>query len=396
MSPTPVSMAKPTAPAGYVWEATSEQVAARYGVPIERVVRFDLNTAADPPAIALEALAHGEIEPGLSEYAPSDYRRLVAAAARRYGVPADEILVGAGADEALDVIAKAFLPPGGIAVVPTPTYAMFRVLSDQRGAKVVAVPRLGTAKGFAIDAPAVRVAARGAAIVWLCSPNNPTGLAEPEGSVATLLDDLASDAEAAASDPPIVVIDEAYAEFVGTSLIGLRERYPRLIVVRTASKAYGLAGLRVGFAVAVREVIAAMEPYRPPGSVSTVSVGIATAAFEADGWLTLRVAALHAERERLAAALAAAGWTTLPSVANFLLLPCGSAARAEAVAEALLQRGLVPRTFGAGHALVDHLRLTVRSPEQDDRLIEALTEIGSPEQDSRATAPGWPGAPEER
>lgn len=390
MSPTPVSMAKPTAPAGYVWEATSEQVAERYGVPIERVVRFDLNTAADAPAIAVEALKYGELEGGLSEYAPSDYRRLVAAAGRRYGVPADEILVGAGADEALDIIAKTFLPPGGIAVVPTPTYAMFRVLSEQRGATVVAVPRLGADKGFAIDGPAVRAAARGAAMVWLCSPNNPTGLAEPEGTVAALLDELAADGVAAGDDPPIVVVDEAYAEFVGASLVALRERYPRLIVVRTASKAYGLAGLRVGFAVAFRDVIAAMEPYRPPGSVSTVSVDIVTAAFEADGWLAPRVASILAERERLAAALASAGWTTLPSVTNFLLLPCGSAERAEAVAESLLRRGLVPRTFGASHALVDHLRLTVRSPEQDDRLIDALTEIGQgpPEQDLPAKALG--------
>ena len=128
-----------------------------------------------------------------------------------------------------------------------------------------------------------------------------------------------------------------------------------------------------------------MEPYRPPGSVSTVSVAVATAAFETEGWLAPRVAATHAERERLAAALVAAGWAPLPSVANFLLLPCGSPARAEAVADALLRRGLVPRTFGAGHALVDHLRLTVRSPEQDDRLIEALTEIG---QGPRAKAQG--------
>ena len=181
-----------------------------------------------------------------------------------------------------------------------------------------------------------------------------------------------------------MVLDEAYAEFVGTSLTGLRATYPGLIVARTVSKAYGLAGLRVGFAIGVREVIAAMEPYRPPGSVSTVSVAVATAAFENDDWLESRVAAANAERDRLAAARTAAGWAPHPSVANFLLLPCGTPARAEAVADALLRRGLVPRTFGAGHPLVDHLRLTVRSPEQDDRLLEAR----AAEQDSRAKAPG--------
>jgi histidinol-phosphate aminotransferase len=383
MSPTPVSMALPTAPAGYVWEATTEQVAARFGIPVERIVRFDLNTAPEPPAVALAALAAGRFEGGLSEYPPSDYRRLVAAAARRYGVATDELLVGAGADEILDLIAKTFLPPGDTAVIPTPSYAMFRVLTEQRGARVVGVPRLSPAAGFALDGPAVRTAARDAALVWLCSPNNPTGLAEPAGTIAGLLDDLAADATDAGRQPPVVALDEAYAEFVGVSLVGLRDRYRRLIVVRTASKAYGLAGLRVGFAIGVREVIAAMEPYRPPGSVSTVSVAVVTAAFEDDGWLGPRVAAANAERDRLAAGLAAVGWPTHPSVANFLLLPCGSPERAEAVADGLLRRGLVPRTFGAGHPLVDHLRVTVRSPEQDDRLIDALRE-----QDSRAKAPG--------
>lgn len=377
MSPTPVSMAVPTAPAGYVWEATTEQVAARYGVPVERIVRFDLNTAPEPPEIALTALAAGRFEGGLSEYPPSDYRRLVAAAASRYGVPPDELLVGAGADEILDLVAKAFLPAGASAVIPTPSYAMYRVLTEQRAAQVVAVPRLGADQGFAIDLPAVRATGQEAAVVWLCSPNNPTGVAEPDGAIATLLDELAADAAAAGTAAPIVVIDEAYAEFVGTSLVGLRERYPRLIVVRTASKAYGLAGLRVGFAIATRDVIARMEPYRPPGSVSTVSVAVATTALESDGWLAPRVAAVHAERERLAAALRNAGLAPHPSVANFLLVPFGSPARAEAGADALLRRGLVPRTFGAGHPLVDYLRITVRSPEQDDRLIEALTLFAS-------------------
>ena len=372
MSPTPVSMAVPTAPAGYVWEATSEQVAERYGVPVESIVRFDLNTAPEPPAVALEALATGRFEGGLSEYPPSDYRRLPLAAARRYDVEADQLLVGAGADEILDLVAKTFLPPGAEAVIPVPSYAMFRVLTEQRGARVVGVPRLRPAAGFAMDAPAIRTAARTAALVWLCSPNNPTASAEPPGAIAQLLDDLATDAAADGRPAPVVVLDEAYAEFAGQSLVGLRDRYPALIVVRTLSKAYGLAGLRVGFAIGTRPSIAAMEPYRPPGSVSTVSVAVATAVLEDDGWLAQRVAALHAERERMASALEAAGWSPYPSVVNFLLLPCGSPARAEAVATALLRRGLVPRTFGAGHPLVDHLRLTVRSPEQDDRLIEAL------------------------
>ena len=130
------------------------------------------------------------------------------------------------------------------------------------------MPRRGRADGYALDLPAVRMAARGSDLVWLCSPNNPTGLPEPAGAIAALLVDLAADAAAGRLPAPVVVLDEAYAEFAGTSHVALRAAYPRLVVVRTASKAYALAGLRVGFGIARRETLAAMEPYRPPGSVS--------------------------------------------------------------------------------------------------------------------------------
>ena len=112
MSPTPVTFSSPTAPASYSWEATDEEVAARYGVPIEQIVRFDLNTSPAAPELAGRVLAAGTFETGLSEYPPSDYRRLVAAAAARYGVAPEELLVGAGADEILDLVGKAFLPRG--------------------------------------------------------------------------------------------------------------------------------------------------------------------------------------------------------------------------------------------------------------------------------------------
>jgi histidinol-phosphate aminotransferase len=375
MSPTPVSMSDPTAPAGYAWEATSEQVAARYGVPLEEIVRFDLNTSPQPPELAARVLAAGRFETSLSEYPPSDYRRLTAAAAARYGVAPEEILVGAGADEILDVVAKTFLPAGGTAVIPTPSYAMYRVLTEQRPARVRPVPRLGPADGYAIDLDLTRTVARGADLVWLCSPNNPTALPEPDGAIARLLTDLAADADGDGRPAPVVVLDEAYAEFSGASLLALRSTYPRLIVVRTLSKAYALAGLRIGFAIAARPIVAAMEPYRPPGSVSTVSVTVATDALTDDAIVSAAVERVERERARLAAGLAQAGWQAGPSVTNFLLIPFNSPERCAAVAEGLLRRGLVPRTFPSSHPLADHLRLTVRSADEDDRLIAAAVEI---------------------
>jgi histidinol-phosphate aminotransferase len=373
MSPTPVTFTSPILPTSYAWEATNEQVAERYGVPIDSIVRFDLNTSPTPPALVDRLLAAGHFDAPLSEYPPSDYRRLTEAAAARYGVATEELLVGAGADEILDLVAKAFLAEGARAVLPAPTYAMYRVLTEQRGAEVVAVPRRPAAEGWALDIDAVRAAARGSSVVWLCSPNNPTGLAEPNGAIEALLAGLAADAP----EPPIVVLDEAYAEFVGTTMLPLRDAYPRLIVVRTASKAYALAGLRVGFAIAKPEVISRMNPYRPPGSVSTVSVTIVTEALLDPQILEGNLARVQHERDRLASALTEAGWSVGPSVTNFLLVGFGSPERAAATAEGLLSRGLVPRTFPAGHPLAAYLRLTVRDRHENDRLIEAARQLSS-------------------
>ncbi len=377
MSPTPVTYTSPNAPAAYSWEATDEQVASRYGLDPATIVRFDLNTSPAPPGRIGELLARGRFEAPLSEYPPTDYRRLVEAAAARYEVDPAEIIVGAGADEILDIVAKACLPQGGHAIVPVPTYAMYRVLTEQRGATAIPVPRLSASAGYALDAGAIRAATREtrAEVVWLCSPNNPTAVAEPDGAIAELLTGLTQDAAADRRSMPVVVLDEAYAEFVGASLVGLRADYPDLITVRTASKAYALAGLRVGFGIARTSLIARLAPYRPPGSVSTVSVTLVTEALSDPGMLTANLARVERERIRLTDGLRSVGWSVGPSVTNFLLVGFGTTDLAARIAEGLLSRGLVPRTFGSGHPLADHLRLTIRDPDEDDRLIVAAQEL---------------------
>jgi histidinol-phosphate aminotransferase len=370
-----MTFVSPTAPATYAWEATDEEVAARYGLPVERIVRFDLNTAPAPPDLVRDLLASGDFGTPLSEYPPADYKPLTEAAAARYGVSTDEVLVGAGADEILDIVAKAVLTDRSTAAIPTPTYAMYRVVTEQRGARVVAVPRLGATEGYALDLPAVRAAAADAALLWLCSPNNPTALPEPEGTVEALLADLAGDAAAAGRDAPVVVIDEAYAEFVGTSLVDLRHGYPSLVFIRTASKAYALAGMRVGFAVAAPVMIERLNPYRSPASISIVSATLVTAAMRDDSVARANVERVGRERDRLRAGLTDVGWSVGESVTNFVLVDLGSVERSAAAAEGLLRHGLVPRTFGASHPLADHLRLTVRDAHENDRLIEAAAAI---------------------
>src|SRR3990172_5603211 len=212
----------------------------------------------------------GPFAPSLNESPDSEYAELTAAAAAYTGVDPGEIVVGAGADEVLDIIAKTFLPAAGAAIVPIPTYGMYGVLTSQRAARAIAVPRRGTDGAFGLDLDRLLPLQAEAQVVWLAVPNNPTGADEPEANLLALLD------AAAALGPkaPAIVVDEAYHEFTGRTAIPLRDRYPHLIVVRTLSKAFALPGIRIGYAVAARATIARLERVRPPGSVSTVSATI--------------------------------------------------------------------------------------------------------------------------
>jgi histidinol-phosphate aminotransferase len=357
----------------YDWEPTTDFLAGKYGLPRESIVRFDVNTSPLPPDLG-DVLA-GTFVPLLSEYPPSDYAALVAAAAAAYGVEPGEILPTAGADEALDLTARAFLREGSVAIAPVPTYAMYRIVTEQRGATFRGVPRQAPASGFGLDIPALAEAARTADLVWLCEPNNPTGLAEPAQRVEDLLERLARDASADNRLPPAVVIDEAYVEFTGNSLLRLRDSYKRLVVIRTLSKAHALAGARVGFAVARPETLAPIISFRAPASVSTVSAALATASLRRPGLWRDNVARIAEQRSRLVGDLAQIGWLPYPSEVNFILFRFASPAAAQAAAEVLLRKGLVPRSFGPDHPLADCLRLTVRSAAENDRLIEAARGI---------------------
>ncbi|MEO7118929.1 MAG: histidinol-phosphate transaminase [Candidatus Limnocylindrales bacterium] len=360
------SAATPATSQVYTWEPSDAVIAARYGLRAEDIIRFDTNTSPLPPPFAPGVLA-GVFDPTLNEYPDSSYWELTRAASDYVGVAPERLIVGAGADEILDIIAKAFLPAGATALIPVPTYAMYSVSSSQRAAHVMRVLRSGPERDYAIDLDAFRPLVPDAAVVWLCSPNNPTGAIEPREALEAILE-----AAIMCSDPPAIVIDEAYAEFVDWTAVAWLDRYPNLMIVRTMSKAFGLAGMRVGYAASSRATIARLEAVRPPGSISTPSATLAAEALCRPELARENAARISAEREWLRDTLMAAGWTVAPSVTNFLLLEAGAAPGAEALGEQLLRSGIVPRTFPAEHPLAGHLRLTVRARHENERLLAAI------------------------
>jgi histidinol-phosphate aminotransferase len=311
----------------YEWSPSSAEVAARHGLRPEQVLRFDQNT---PPLPGVPQLPLAESFAQLNEYPDGTFRRLREAAAAYSGVAPAQIVPGAGADELIFLCAKTFVAPGRRAAVFPPTYGLYRIATQLEGAEVVTDPD-------------------GADLIWLCNPNNPTGELREPGELAAL---------ARANPQAAVVVDEAYWEFAGVTCVPLVAELPNLIVLRTLSKAFGLAGLRVGYAVAAPETAAELERRRPPASISGPAARIAAAALREP---RLDVEATVAERERMRESLDTAGYDAPETHGNFVWVRSE-----EPLGERLEAAGLVVRIFPEG------IRISLRRPAENDLVLEAL------------------------
>lgn len=347
----------------YAWEISTAEVAARHGLRPADVLRFDLNTSPYPPASWGAAMEAARAERAPNEYFDTSYAELARLIGPYCGVPPERLVIGAGADEILDIVAKTFLDNGDRVVISAPTYSMYAIVAAQLGATIRACP-LGPDFAQPVDDLLAAAREEGAKIIFHCNPNSPTGNATPSDDLERLV----------AEAPCIVVVDEAYAEFHGWSAIPLIARYPNLIVVRTMSKAFGMAGMRLGWAVADPAAVALLNRVRPPNSVSVVTARVGAAALRDPGAMRAHVAAILAERQPFAAGLREAGAHVYPSATNFLLTRWGDAVEAQAVYERLERRGVVVRNFARHPLIPGHLRVTVRMAEQNARLLAALGE----------------------
>ena len=341
---------------------------------------------ARPEIIALKAYSHASWDPaferlhanelpwraetdrslaGLNRYPEPHPHLLAQRLATLYGVGAQQLLPGRGSDESIDLLVRGFCRAGidNVVICP-PTFGMYAVAARIQGAAVREIPLLKE-RGFALDTASVLAACdANTRIVFLCSPNNPTGNSMEPAAIGQLL--------AALADRALVVVDEAYIEFSGdASLTSALARFPNLVVLRTLSKAYGLAGARVGSLIAAPEIVALLAKVIPPYSIPQLTIEVVLATL-ADVQLAIqheRVAQVRAERERLRAALAtckpvAKIW---PSVANFLLV---NFVNAEEVLAAARAAKLLVRDMRS--VSPQSLRISVGTPEQNDRLIRSL------------------------
>jgi histidinol-phosphate aminotransferase len=302
---------------------------------------------------------------GLNRYPEPQPHALVERMASLYDVPAANVLVGRGSDEAIDLLARAFCRAGEDHVVITPpTFGFYKVAARIQGAGVIEVPL--AAETFALDLPAVLEAGRRAKIVFLCSPNNPTGNLLDEAALLAICRELAGRA--------LVCVDEAYIEFAARVSLATRlAEFPNLVVLRTLSKAYALAGARLGTLIAGAEVVSLLRRIIPPYAIPSSTVEQVIALTEAPQRVMAadRIRTLLAEREQARARLERMPGVArvYPSDANFLLVRFRDA---EAALQAGKDVGLLVRDFSVAPGLGGCLRITMGSPEQNERLLAAL------------------------
>lgn len=307
---------------------------------------------------ALERVRHASTD-DVARYPELYAEELRAAVSERFDVPMESVTTGAGSDDILDSTFRAAWGPGAHIAYAAPTFSMVEPFARMNGLDAHAVP------WPAADVDPSLLLEGDPALVYVCRPNNPTGHLAPRGWLDELL-------AARGPDGPLVIIDEAYADFAGDTVISDAPEIPNLLVARTTSKAYGLAGMRCGFAVGAPLVALAVEKSRGPYKVGGLAAAAAaTAVRDEEGWIPGVIKRCLDNRARLMDELDCRGLQPLPSSANFVLCsaPTGSARRD---ALALRAVGIGVRPFSKIPELGDALRITIGPWEMMDDLLDAL------------------------
>ena len=298
----------------------------------------------------------------IARYPDGNGFELKQALAKRYHVDMGSIVLGNGSNDVLELVALAFLGPGRAAVFSQHCFAVYPLATQARGARAIVVP----AKNYAHDLEAMAKAIDDETYVaWVANPNNPTGTFARHEQVEAFLKRV--------PERVLVVLDEAYNEYLTPELRGdtvkLVKRHPNLVVTRTFSKAYGLAGLRVGYALAQASVADVMNRVRQPFNVNSIALAAAAAALD-DMEFVARSYALNLQgMKQLEEGARGLGLKFIPSYGNFITVQVGKAAE---IYKRLLRRGVIVRPVAGGYGLPEHLRVTVGTAEENQKFLGAL------------------------
>lgn len=341
-----------------------------YGVSgIIKLASNENPLGASPAALAA---IRAEVD-DLALYPDGGGFELKSALSGKHGIPAEAITLGNGSNDVLVLLAETFLTPGSNAIYSQYCFAVYPIAVEASGAEARVAPALGpdSKQPLGHDLAAIReLVDADTRLVFIANPNNPTG--------TWLETDELQEFLAAMPAYVIVVIDEAYHEYAVPLGIpdtsAWLERFPGLVVTRTFSKAYGLAGIRVGYSLSSREIAGYMNRIRQPFNVNSLALSGAAAALKDQGFIESSVV-LNSEGLRdLTAGLNGLGLQVTPSAGNFVLVDLGQAAAP--VYEALLRQGIIVRPV-ANYGLSDHLRITIGTRQQNQKLLAAMAEIVS-------------------
>ncbi len=346
--------------APYIAGKPISELAREYGLDEARIIKLASNE--NPLGIPDSARAAMIAEAAeLSRYPDSNGFELKVAISRRYSVPSDWITLGNGSNDNLELIAHALLQPGASAVYSQYSFAVYALATQATGARAIVVP----ARDHGHDLQAMRASiATDTRIVFVANPNNPTGTHIPRDEITAFIASVPSDV--------VVVLDEAYDEYLEPELasdsLARVADHPNLIVCRTFSKAYGLAGLRVGFAIAHPALTDLMNRVRQPFNVNSVALAAAAAVLEDEPYLQRSREMNRSGLQRLQTAFERMGLEYVPSSGNFVLVRVGDAA---AVNESLLRAGIIVRPV-ANYGLPEWLRISVGLPEENEAFLQAF------------------------
>jgi histidinol-phosphate aminotransferase len=298
----------------------------------------------------------------IARYPDGNGHGLKQALARRHGVDMAQVVLGNGSNDVLEMVALAFLGPGRAAVYSQHAFAVYPLATQARGARGIIAP----AKDYGHDLEAMaRLLDDETCVVWIANPNNPTGTIAAPAALEAFVRRV--------PEHIIVVIDEAYNEYLPAEqradTLKWLKGHPNLVVTRTFSKAYGLAGLRVGYALAHPSVADVMNRVRQPFNVNSIALVAAAAALEDMEFVARSYAANLQGLRQLREGVQQLGLDYIPSVANFLTVRVG---RAPEIYKRLLRRGVIVRPVGGGYELPAHLRVTVGTEGENERFLAAL------------------------